>query len=268
MDDLESYLARIGYAGARAARAEVLESIHRLHGRTIPFENLDVLSGKPIRLGEPEVIRKLVHERRGGYCFEQGVLLAWALRALGFSVQTLTARVRPPGATVRTGLTHMLLRVDTPEGSFFADTGFGGLSLSAPLLWKLDVTQPEAGLEPRRLVAEGDRLVHQGYLNGAWSDIYEFRPEEAPAVDLEIGNWYVSTHSESRFVNNLTVARLDPDRRHGILNREYTVRHADGRVESTPIDSADHLLDLLARHFGLHFPAGTRFGRPGAAWPS
>jgi arylamine N-acetyltransferase len=59
------------------------------------------------------------------------------------------------------------------------------------------------------------------------------------------------------------------DRRHTLLNRDLTVRHADGRVERRVIAEADELLAVLASHFGLHFPAGTRFAlRADVPWPT
>ena len=80
--DLEAYLARIGYAGSRAGTADVLGAIHAAHAASIPFENLDILLGRTIATDLPAITRKLVHDRRGGYCFEQNALLGAALRAL------------------------------------------------------------------------------------------------------------------------------------------------------------------------------------------
>jgi N-hydroxyarylamine O-acetyltransferase len=38
--------------------------------KAIPFENLDVLLGLPIDLAPAALEQKLIHGRRGGYCFE------------------------------------------------------------------------------------------------------------------------------------------------------------------------------------------------------
>ncbi len=48
--DLEAYLARIGYAGDLDPTVETLTALHRAHVLSIPFENLDILLGRPIRL--------------------------------------------------------------------------------------------------------------------------------------------------------------------------------------------------------------------------
>src|SRR3954464_14618414 len=96
--DLDAYLARIEYSGPRDATAKTLRAVHRAHATHIPFENLDILLGKSIPLDLPSLQRKLVHDRRGGYCFEQNALLAAALESLGFKITRLAARVRFGGS--------------------------------------------------------------------------------------------------------------------------------------------------------------------------
>ena len=63
--DLDAYLARIGYTGALEANYETLEALLRAHMTSIPFENLDVLLGRPPRLDLDSLQAKLVTARRG-----------------------------------------------------------------------------------------------------------------------------------------------------------------------------------------------------------
>ena len=101
--DLEAYLARIGYTGSRATDFATLAAIHAAHAGVIPFENLDILLGRLIATDPPSIERKLVRDRRGGYCFEQNALLGAALRQLGFAVTPLIGRVRWQIVSVRPG---------------------------------------------------------------------------------------------------------------------------------------------------------------------
>src|SRR4030095_2224883 len=98
--DLPAYLRRIGYAGELSPSRAVLDALHRAHVTSIPFENLDILLGVPIRLDLPSLQAKLVSGRRGGYCFEQNALFASALEQVGFKVTRLAARVRYPADRV------------------------------------------------------------------------------------------------------------------------------------------------------------------------
>src|SRR4051794_37497771 len=118
-DELTEYLDRIGYAGPREPALATLRGVVAAHATAIPFENIDVLLGRGVRLDTGSLVAKLVGSGRGGYCFEHNMLLLHALQALGFSVEGFAARVlwgRPEGDP--TARTHMLLRVSLPEGEF------------------------------------------------------------------------------------------------------------------------------------------------------
>jgi N-hydroxyarylamine O-acetyltransferase len=68
--DLDAYLERIGLDGRPS-----IARVHRADLMSIPFENLDPHRGLPVSLELEDLERKLVSERRGGYCFERNLLL-------------------------------------------------------------------------------------------------------------------------------------------------------------------------------------------------
>lgn len=112
----------------------MLRAIVAAHTATIPFENIDLFTRRGVSLDTGLLQRKMVQARRGGYCFEHNSLLREALLALGFGVTGLMARVvRGMDAAAITRRTHMMLRVDLPEGPYVADVGFGNLTPTAPL---------------------------------------------------------------------------------------------------------------------------------------
>ncbi len=82
MVDLDAYFRRIGYAHGRAPTLATLHALCAAHVQSIPFENLDVLLGVGIDLDPAAVDRKILHDGRGGYCFEQNTLLVRALLTL------------------------------------------------------------------------------------------------------------------------------------------------------------------------------------------
>ena len=81
----------------------------------------------PVSLELDDIERKLVVRRRGGYCFEQNLLLKAALEALGTEAEAFLARVRVGGrpAGAARPRTHLLLRVHADGGRWHADVGFG-----------------------------------------------------------------------------------------------------------------------------------------------
>jgi len=275
--DLDAYFARIGHRGDRAPTLDTLRAIVLAHVQAIPFENLDVLLGRGIDLTPAVIEQKLVHRRRGGYCFEQNALLLAVLQALGYEATPLSARVRiqrprdftPPR-------THVFVLVTLAGERWLCDVGVGGLSPTAPL--RLDVETAQATPhEPRRLIrhgawASGDRrspdarIFHQVQVGGDWQDICEFTLEPMPAIDREVANWFTSAHPQSHFRNRLMAARATEDGRITLLNRELTHRHADGRTVTRTIRDEDDLLAALADEFGLELPPGTRFPCPWIDW--
>jgi N-hydroxyarylamine O-acetyltransferase len=257
--DLDAYLERIGYRGPVEPTRGVLDELHLGHVTRIPFENLDILLGRPIALDLPALEAKLVRDRRGGYCFEQNTLFKSALEALGFRITALAARVRA-GTTQIRPRTHMLLRVDLPEGAFVADVGFGGDGLLHPIRLA-EGSETWVGRAGHRLRREGDLWVLEGNAGGDWADLYAFTLEPHHPVDFEMGNHFTSTYPRSAFLLNLVVQRSWPEGRAILRNRELVVRE-DGASRATFIRDPEHLLEVLDSVFGLAFPPGTRFRQP------
>ena len=265
--DLNAYFARIGYTGSRKPTLAVLRALHLQHMMAVPTENLDVLLGRRISIEPAAIEQKLVHERRGGYCFEQNSLFRDVLLSLGFNVTPLLARVRwQVPANYTTGLTHTVLQVEIEGRSWLVDVGMGGVGPTGPLALDPDIVQSTPH-EPRRFLQRADKLSHQLRSGADWLDIYEFSRTVPVPIDFEISNWYSCTNPKAFFMNNLVVTLVQPDRRVIIYNCDFTYRYPDGRAETRNIESPEELLALLAEHFGLNFPAGTRFGQRGAAWP-
>lgn len=253
--ELELYFARVNYAGPREPSQDVLRELQYRHAHAVPFENLDVLLGRGIRLDAGALTEKLIHGGRGGYCYEQNGLFQRVLTAVGFKVTPLAARVRwqVPDA-VETGRTHMLLRVDLADGPHIVDVGFGGLNPTGPFTLTPGVAQ-RTSLETYRIVPGNGDYGLEALLGNAWATLYRFTLEPNPPPDQEISNWFVSTAPTSRFVQNLTLALPAGDRRHTLFNDRFTIRHRDGRVEERTLDGADALAETVRRYFGLDLEA-------------
>ena len=257
--DLDAYFERIGWTGSRAPTLEVLAGLCVRHTASIPFENLDILLGRGVQLDLPSLTAKLVAGRRGGYCFEQNRLFQAVLDALGFRVTPLAGRVRLGVAPdVQTPRTHMLLRVDLDEGPHLVDVGFG-FTPTAPLRLAPDIEQ-RLHLSTYRLRRDAASWTLELRQPEGFTPAYVFTEDRCLAVDYEVANHYTSTHPRSHFTLGPLVIRHDPDNgvRYILRGREWTVRRGDA-VETHPLGGPDEALAVLAEHFRLPFPAGTRF---------
>lgn len=248
MLDLDAYLERIGLNG----RPSVTE-IHRAHLTSIPFENLDPHQGLPVSLRVEDIERKLVTERRGGYCFEQNLLLKAALEALGADVDMFLARVRvgtEPG--VMRPRTHLVLRVSENGSYWHADVGFGARGILDPIPFGPGPAQEQSGFG-FRVVEDGPELVLQKLAGDEWVDAYGFLPQSVPLIDVELSNWWASTHPGSPFVTGLIVGIRDDDGT-GMLLCDWSElslsEETPAGTSETPIER-DAIPDVLAKRFSL-----------------
>jgi len=254
--DWNAYAARIEYGGEPTLTLATLRELHLAHATHIPFENLDILLGKPIQLDLESLTAKLIHAGRGGYCFEQNTLFAAALETLGFRVTRLAARVRMGSSEVRPR-SHMLLAVDVEDEKWLADVGFGGDGLLLPVALKPGEVEWHFAWQ-YRVIIDGGLYVLQSLRPEGWLDLYGFTLEEQHAADYEVSNHFTSTHPQSPFVNKLVAQRPGKEVRLTLVNRTLTEQRPEGLSETTLADD-DAILETLAERFALSFPAGTRF---------
>ncbi|WP_009962517.1 arylamine N-acetyltransferase family protein [Verrucomicrobium spinosum] len=264
--DLDAYFARIGYIGPREASLPTLSQIVLGHAQAIPFENLDVISGRGVSLDLASVQQKLVQSRRGGYCFEQNGLLLQVLLAMGFDAQPISARVRIGRTREMTPpRTHLFVRVEIEGESWLADVGVGGLSATTALRLELNVPQ-RTPHETRRIIHENGVYYHQALLGDDWTDVSEFTLEVMPPIDREVANWYTSMHPQSHFRDRLMVARAASEgRRMTMLNTEFSVRDAEGKAMKREVQTKSELLAVLEESFGLRLDPEVRFNVPALA---
>ena len=257
--DLDAYLARLGMGLPPPADAAGLATVQRAHRLAIPFENLDVRLGRGISLDPDHVFEKLVHRRRGGYCFEQNQLFLRALTAIGFDTRPLLARVWL-GATEVPPRTHTinLIRIDGED--WIADAGFGG-SYGPPMRlfddsrattpdgaeFRLTLTADHGWLLERR----GDprstdgRTTHED-----WQAQYSFTLDNVAPADLEMSNHWTSTKPGVRRTSLAIVSLCLPSGFATLTDRHYTRRNGDQHVEAD-IESATAYRLRLNFVFGI-----------------
>lgn len=250
--DLDAYLHRIGYQADRTADLTTLGAIVQAHSRQIAFENLDPFLRRPVGLDVASLQAKLVHGGRGGYCFEQNLLLTHALRSLDYETTGLAARVlwnQPAGAPLPAS-GHMLVRVELAEGSHLVDVGFGGFTLTGVLKLEPNVIQPTPH-GSFRLIPQGDDFIMEAKARDAWQVLYRFGLAEAFQSDYEVSSWYLYNHPESHFVTGLMAARSERGCRYGLSDNRLRVHHLDGDSDHRLLHSPQELMAALEDDFLL-----------------
>ncbi len=262
---LKEYLERIGFEGEPAPDVATLAAVHAAHVGAIPFESLNPFLKLPVSLDIEALHAKMVHGRRGGYCFEQNTLFGAALETIGFRVTGLGGRVRwmaPPDAPLGPR-THMLLKVDLADGSWLADVGFGGCLLDQPLRFEPGLEQ-KTGAGTYRLTEEDGRFSLAALQPGGWRTMYVFDSARQEPSDYEMANWFTSNNPNHVLVQNLVLERVADGRRYKLINRRLVVEEDGGRiVEGRNIDSAEDFGDILQETFHIEppVPAAELFAR-------
>ena len=261
----DTYLKRLGFDGPEAPSLAFLQRLQRAHVQVIPYENLDVLSGRPVSLDLGDLYRKIIVGGRGGYCFELNVLFGWLLRELGYDPEFRMGRVwlRDPEAVPPRNHGTNIVRL---EGrTIIADVGFGGRAPRRPL----DVAERDATIddgdamnEPLRIVDAGEHgIMVQRRISGSWANQFSLETVAAHPSDLEVANHYQSTASLSQFRHHLFVGLFREDGRDGLFDARLSRRRGTETLVEM-MTSVTQLADTLKEVFGIdpdeHEPALVR----------
>jgi N-hydroxyarylamine O-acetyltransferase len=251
MHDLPGYLEFIGFEGAPGADVATLRQLVLRHTLSIPFENLDALLRRRISLDPADVEQKLVRQRRGGWCFEQNLLLGNALRAVGFPVVDLAARVVwGRAADVVVPRTHRVLLVRAGERDWIVDAGFGVQTLTGIL--DLDSTEeqstPHEAFRLRRL---GDERVMESKLGGEWLPMFRFDLRPQLPIDFEAANFQLVHDPASNFTQGLRVARVTPEGRHVLREFDLGFHALGAGTRRETLTDTRAVLDALEHVFGI-----------------
>ena len=251
--NLDAYLRRINYAGSIAPTLETLQAIHRLHASAIPFENLDPLMGLPVRLQLSDIEQKLLVERRGGYCLEHNLLLKAVLESMDYAVTAVSAGVlwgheadyEPQQNS------HIALIVDVGGNTWLADVGFGGPGLTAPI--RLREAEQDTPHGRYRLSGGFPKWKLEVETGGEWRPLYEFTTAPMSEGDLTAMN----DHAMQRHRDNLLVARIEGNKRHGLRNARLNT-HENGETTTRMLTNIIEIRDVLTNVMGIQLPTTDR----------
>lgn len=251
MLNVSSYLDRISYAGPTAPNIETLRALHRAHMLAVPFENLDIALGRTIVLEEKALLRKIVDHRRGGFCYELNGTFSALLRALGFQVTLLSARVARANGGEGPDFDHLTLRVDLDE-PWLADVGFGE-SFLEPLRLNAGIEQ----LDPAgkfRLVRLEDRFqMERCEPDGSWKRQYSFNLQPHELRDYSAMCRHHQTSPDSSFTRNRVCSLAMPDGRITLSEMNFIMTR-NGHREERMLKSEQERAALLRDQFGIIEP--------------
>lgn len=254
LSNIDLYLKRLGYDTPPSPTLDTLRELQSRHTATFPFETLSTMLWVPVPIDLPSVEHKVLHEGRGGYCYELNNMFLSLLQQLGFEARGITGRVVMGGPEdALTARTHRLSLVTLDGVRYIADVGFGGMVPTAPLRLDTEEEQP-TGHEPYCIVRKDSSYALRAKVAGEWRPMYVFDLQVQSDIDYQIGNWYVSTHPDSPFRGQLKVARTGPGVRRTLNNGSYAIHRMGQESERRQLADADEVIAVLEREFDIRVP--------------
>ncbi|WP_374983254.1 arylamine N-acetyltransferase [Streptomyces fradiae] len=283
---VDAYLRRIGAERPDRPTEAALRELQLRHLQAVPFENLSVHLREDVVLDAAALVGKVVDRGRGGFCYELNGAFAALLRALGYGVELLQARVYGDDGRPGIPYDHLALRVRAVDGggrAWLADVGFGDHSH-----FPLDLDErgeqkdpagvfriveaagsgpeggggagPEGGSGPDDRADGGtDAGAGAGPDAGAGGDLDvvrdgrpRYRLERRPRAlaDFAAGAWWHRTSPESPFTRSPVCSLLTGRGRVTLSGRRLITTEGGSRAERVLSDDGE-LLAVYRDRFGI-----------------
>jgi N-hydroxyarylamine O-acetyltransferase len=248
MDKIK-YLNRIGIKDANiSVNSENLKFLQKQHLLKIPFENLDIHWKRPIMLNTKEFYRKIIGEKRGGFCYELNGLFGDLLNEIGFTSKIISARVaneKDFGAEYD----HLAILTKIDEKEFLVDVGFGDFS-AEPLKFILNVEQKDVNGTFLIKKFDDDYFEVVKKVNAEWQSEYIFRDSARDLAEFkEMCNFH-QTSPESHFTSGKICSLMLENGRKTLTDSKFIETKNDVKNE-TKINSENEFDEILLHEFSI-----------------
>lgn len=256
MNRIEGFLKRIGMDPATPVEhtCAFLGRVQTQCVLSIAYENLDILSGKPLSLDRDALYDKIVTRGRGGYCFELNGLLTHMLREMGFPVSERFARFLR-GETDVPMRRHRVAIVHFDDADYLCDIGVGQVAPRLPLKLQPGLVQTQNG-ETYKF----ERDPQHGWVlydlhDSAWRQYISFTDDPQYDVDFLQPSFFCEAHPASPFNKKPIIAIKTPDGRRTMDGRVYKVFKGEALVHIEEDISDERMHALLENAFNLTLEA-------------
>jgi N-hydroxyarylamine O-acetyltransferase len=216
------------------------------------FSTLDILLSEReiLSLEIEDLYKKIIIDRRGGYCFEHNKLFHYFLENRGFEVTKQLARV-VYGKDIDAPRTHRINIVKIDGNEYLADVGFGAHTPNA--LIPMDGKEVKCPSEKIYRVKENEKgLFHLEVLREeGFFTFYTFDMGIYTEADFKLASYFSNTHPNSKHAYNLVLSINKNQETNVILNKTLTVFKGDSKIEEN-ISSSDLLKRYLKEIFMIN----------------
>lgn len=247
------YLERIGMTSADVSHTyEFLKALQQNHICTVPYENLDILNGKPIDLSKEALFDKIVTKHRGGYCFELNGAIMHLLRELGFESKSYFGRFLK-GETDIPVRRHRVIVTACEKKRYVMEVGIGIEAPRVPLLLEEGIEQKCGNASFCFTKDAFLGWVLNEKINGEYKPYYAFTEEEQLDIDFIQPSFYCEKHPQSPFNKSPMVAIKTPNGRRAVNDHDYKVFESDALIHIEENVTDARLYEILKTDFGIEW---------------
>ena len=238
------YFQELNIDPAQNPSLKLLQELQKKHIENFPFSNIDVILKKPISLESEDIFKKIVLEKRGGYCFEHNQLIYEVLEALGFNISISIARVLN-NQKIDIPRTHRITHVRLDNKLYLIDVSFGSMSPKEPLeivhssqnkKYQLSQKEQEFQLELK--------IDKKPFI------LYQFNLNHYTQADCVMGNFYSYCNPNAIFVNNIVISLQLPHVTLSYRNGSYH-QISDNETKIKEIKTQSELYEMLKSDFNI-----------------
>lgn len=218
------------------------------------FNNIEILlnPGKLLKLDEESLEEKLIHQKRGGYCFENNQYFFNLLRSKGYNVSRTLGRVLYGQDTAHTAKSHQVTLLKNEDQLYLVDVGFGPYAPGC--LVPLDGKEVKSfnGSLYRINKTSSTHYTLEEFKKESYFSLYRFNLSDYFDIDFEVSNYYTNTHPESKFTTSFMLSQHENEGSKFIRNLTLSEITGERRIE-TQIESEDELYKIIDTQFSVSY---------------
>lgn len=241
------YFHRISIPEELPPTLEFLKLLQRNHLLHIPFENLDIHIGNPIKLDIDLFFEKIVNQNRGGFCYELNGLFYELLISLGFKVKRISARVYSDEKKWGAEFDHLALIVKIEDVEYLVDVGFGEFTLN-PLKLEFGKIQKDERGDFILEKVEDDNIQVSKMIEGKKNPQYIFKNIARALLDYKDMCLFHQTSPLSHFTKKRLISKATIEGRVTLTGNILKIKK-ENQVNEIRLESEEQFHEMLWKYF-------------------
>ena len=207
-ENLEKLFRRIKYP-KQTVQFSDLPLLMKQFAYHLPFENVDIMINRTTSLEYDALCNKMIHNKRGGLCYELNPLFFNTLQELGFDVQMIHATIMVAHNPLEH--THISTILKHEDQHYLVEVGFGANQPLQPVPFTGEFVSAPSGSYRVIQDTDTDYFLFEKHTAGELAISYKFSLAETDNSTLYRAKELTETHEASKFNKGLLLTLTTPE---------------------------------------------------------